>query len=376
MQFNNPLSSINSISTDNIIPVRVKDIILDKNHPEVTSGKFKPIDGIGVIKYVNLTQSINVEDTKTLPYAFPINSFNTTLPLINEVVLLVKGPRESEELSQYDYYISILGIYNDINYLPLEKESEPQDDDAPGYEYEENSKTRPLYPFNGDTIIQGRLGNSIRFGGAKSPMNTLTNNSNKQKPITILTNGHEELEVTELYVEDINKDDSSIYLTSQHTIPLKQSKVKFAGAKTRPILSDAYEGKQIILNSGRLFFNSTEEDIIFTATNSLGISSKQTFIDSEDYIGLDAKKIYLGEQAKRTEQQPVIKGEALELFLKSLLDTMIDIGKGLTKAKNGGGPIPDINLIGPSVVIAMQKLDQQINPNGASLLKSRKVYTE
>ena len=104
MQFNNPLSSINSISTDNIIPVRVKDIILDKNHPEVTSGKFKPIDGIGVIKYVNLTQSINVEDTKTLPYAFPINSFNTTLPLINEVVLLVKGPRESEELSQYDYY--------------------------------------------------------------------------------------------------------------------------------------------------------------------------------------------------------------------------------------------------------------------------------
>ena len=376
MQFSNPLSSINSTSLNSIVPVRVKDVILDKNHPEVVSGKFKAIDGIGIVKYVNLTQAIDVEDTKTLPYAFPLNSFNTTLPLINEVVLLVKGPRESEELSQYDYYISILGLYNDINYLPLEKESEPQDDDAPGFEFEENSKTRPLYPFNGDTLLQGRLGNSIRFTGAKSPKNTFTNNTNKQKPLTIITNGHEELDVTELYVEDINKDDSSIYLTSQHIIPLKQSKVKFAGAKIRPILSDVYEGKQIVLNSGRLFFNSTEEDIIFTATNSLGISSKQTFIDSEDYIGLDAKKIYLGEQAKRTEQQPVIKGEALELFLKSLLDTLIDIGKGLTKAKNSGGPIPDINLIGPSVIAATKALGKQINPNGKSLLKSTKVYTE
>ena len=376
MQFSNPLSSINSTSLNSIVPVRVKDVILDKNHPEVVSGKFKSIDGIGIVKYVNLTQAIDVEDTKTLPYAFPLNSFNTTLPLINEVVLLVKGPRESEELSQYDYYISILGLYNDINYLPLEKESEPQDDDAPGFEFEENSKTRPLYPFNGDTLLQGRLGNSIRFTGAKSPKNTFTNNTNKQKPLTIITNGHEELDVTELYVEDINKDDSSIYLTSQHIIPLKQSKVKFAGAKIRPILSDVYEGKQIVLNSGRLFFNSTEEDIIFTATNSLGISSKQTFIDSEDYIGLDAKKIYLGEQAKRTEQQPVIKGEALELFLKSLLDTLIDIGKGLTKAKNSGGPIPDINLIGPSVIAATKALGKQINPNGKSLLKSTKVYTE
>lgn len=376
MQFSNPLSSINSTSLNSIVPVRVKDVILDENHPEVVSGKFKAIDGIGIVKYVNLTQAIDVEDTKTLPYAFPLNSFNTTLPLINEVVLLVKGPRESEELSQYDYYISILGLYNDINYLPLEKESEPQDDDAPGFEFEENSKTRPLYPFNGDTLLQGRLGNSIRFTGAKSPKNTFTNNTNKQKPLTIITNGHEELDVTELYVEDINKDDSSIYLTSQHIIPLKQSKVKFAGAKIRPILSDVYEGKQIVLNSGRLFFNSTEEDIIFTATNSLGISSKQTFIDSEDYIGLDAKKIYLGEQAKRTEQQPVIKGEALELFLKSLLDTLIDIGKGLTKAKNSGGPIPDINLIGPSVIAATKALGKQINPNGKSLLKSTKVYTE
>ena len=145
MQFSNPLSSINSTSLNSIVPVRVKDVILDENHPEVVSGKFKAIDGIGIVKYVNLTQAIDVEDTKTLPYAFPLNSFNTTLPLINEVVLLVKGPRESEELSQYDYYISILGLYNDINYLPLEKESEPQDDDAPGFEFEENSKTKKSF---------------------------------------------------------------------------------------------------------------------------------------------------------------------------------------------------------------------------------------
>ena len=376
MQFNNPLSSINSTSVNSIIPVRVKDIILDENHPEIVSGKFKAIDGIGVVKYVNITQTIDVEDTKTLPYAFPLSSFNTTLPLINEVILLVKGPRESEELSQYDYYISILGIYNDINYLPLEKESEPQDDDAPGYEFEENNKTRPLYPYNGDTLVQGRLGNSIRFSGAKSPKNTLTNNTNKQKPIIILSNGHQEADADKLYIEDINKDDSSIYLTSQHSVPLEQSKVKFAGAKIRPTLSDVYEGKQIILNSGRLFFNSTEEDIIFTATNSLGISSKQTFIDSEDYIGLDAKKIYLGEQAKIRESEPVIKGDRLEILLQSLIESIKTISKGLTKAKNSGGIIPDLNTIGPELVGKMDGLLRDINPGGKSKLKSSKVYTE
>ena len=55
---------------------------------------------------------------------------------------------------------------------------------------------------------------------------------------------------------------------------------------------------------------------------------------------------------------------------------MRTISKGLTKAKNSGGIIPDLNGIGPQLVGTMSGLLKDINPGGKSSLKSSKVYTE
>jgi hypothetical protein len=358
-----------------LIPVRVKDVILDENHPEITSKKFRGIQGIGVIKYVHIDQSINTEDSKTLPFAFPLNNFSITLPLVNEVVYLVKGPREDNTVANIDYYVTIVGLYNDINYLESKNADEPSDN--PGYEYKVNQRIRPLYPFNGDTIIQSRLGSSIRFTGTRSPNSPFSNISNANKPLVIISSGHENIDDDKLYIEDVNKDQTSIYLTSHHNVPLLQIRDKYASAKDRPILADNYTGAQIVSNSGRMFFNAYKEDIQFSANKSFGVTAEQVFVDGVKYIGLDAKKIYLGQQAKLTETQPVIRGEFLEVFLNIVLTALDGVGKAMTKAKTvDQKPIPTINLEGPALRAAVRSAGEMINPNGESLLKSTKVFTE
>ena len=85
---------------------------------------------------------------------------------------------------------------------------------------------KPLLPYEGDYILEGRFGNSIRFGAtARSeviPISQSNNWSTGTKgeigdPITIIRNGQSVTLDNQGWVhtlENINTDPSSIYLTS------------------------------------------------------------------------------------------------------------------------------------------------------------------
>lgn len=354
--------------------VRVKDIILDKDHPDYP--KYGKQESIGVIKYVPVDRYTDTSSTANLNVAFPLNQSTKTLPLFNEVVYVIEGIRADSKDSKTAYYFSPVSIFNDINhnasYDKLDKSNL-----VPGYEFPLNEKKRPLYPFHGDTIIQGRHGQSIRFTGAKSFVNPFSNNINSGAPLTILTNGHTEIDPNELYIEDINKDDSSIYLTSDHIIPLEQIRTKYKGAVDRPVLAKNYKGKQILVNSGRLIFNANEDDIIMSSNNNLSLTSNYLSLDAEQAIGLDAKKIYLGEKALKFELQPVLLGNQTELFLDVLLSALGSLADALKGARTvDQKTIPRLNVNGYTLEATIQGLQNQINPNGESLLKSKKVFTE
>jgi hypothetical protein len=354
--------------------VRVKDIILDESHPDFL--KYGKGESIGIIKYVPIDRYVDTSDTSNLPPAFPLNQSIKTLPLINEVVFIVEGVRADSKDAKSTYYFSPVSIFNDINfnasYDTLDKSNL-----GPGYEFPENEKKRPLYPFHGDTILQGRHGQSIRFTGAKSFSNIFTNDSNSGSPLTILSNGHREISTADLYLEDINKDDSSIYLSSDHIIPLEQVRTKYKGIKTKPILAKNYRGKQILVNSGRLVFNAYEDDIVITSKNNLSLTSNYLSLDAEQTIGLDAKKIYLGERALKFELQPVLLGNQTELFLDTLLTALGSLADALKGARTvDQKTIPKLNVNGYTLEATIKGLQNQINPNGESLLKSKKVYTE
>lgn len=373
------ISSING--SRQIIPARVVDVILDENHPEYS--KYGGELSIGAIKFSPIDRVIDTKQGTYFPVAFNLNPSFRQFPLINEIVLILSAPSSAISVGRsteyVDYYISTVNIWNNtINQLP--DISLDQEEVDLGYEFDQNTSIKPLHPFHGDTIIEGRHGQSLRFTGARSPKNPFTNKENAGRPLTTLINGLIPVnqETPELFtIENINKDDSSIYLTSDHIIPLEQVRDKYAGSTERPILAKNFQGKQIILNSGRLIFNAKEDDMLFTSNEFFSVSSNKLSLDGVEFIGLDATKIYLGEKAVRFELEPVVLGNQLEIFLDTLLSELERLGNALTKAKTvDQKPIPTLNMEGPILKAYVKTLRNRINPNGVSQLKSKKVFTE
>lgn len=366
-------------SSKSIVAVRVVDIILDKSHPEYEL--FGREYSIGAIKYAPLDRVLDESDIRNFPVAFPLDTAIKKFPLKNEIVLIISAPSRNVSIDRtvetIQYYTDIVSIWNaSTNPSPALQSTNTEVD--LGYDYRENTAGVPLHPFNGDTIVQGRHGQGIRFAGGKSFKNTLTNNLNAGQPLTIITNGYNPSGTESgFHVEDVNKDMTSIYFASDHVIPLEQSRDKYAGATTRPILAKNYKGNQLAVNSDRLVFNAKTDDILFSAKENFNITGNNVSIDAEVNLGLDGKKIFLGERAVRFELEPVILGNQLELFLDLLLNELLRLSNALIRAKTADQKIiPVLNNEGFVMRAIIKGLRNRINPNGDSQLKSKKVFTE
>ena len=236
------------------VAVRVKDIILNIEHPQAIN--FGGYDAIGTIFFTKLDDNTPLEQTWTNinNTARPIFSFLKNYPLKNEIVLIMS----SYDKNIYNtggftnYYFPNLNIWNHPhhNALPTTKgisddaskrdykqtenglavrqiEDEGTNIDLGDY-FKEQTKIKPLLPYEGDTIIEGRFGNSIRFGSTnigesilEENKNRWSNNSTVGDPILIIRNG--QLEETDgkgwvHSIEDIDDDASSIYLTSNQKL--------------------------------------------------------------------------------------------------------------------------------------------------------------
>jgi len=357
---------------------RVYDIVLDEQHPDYSIHKT-----VGVIRY-NIFDADNFsEDPSNLFMAYPYDSTIVTFPLKGEVVEIIGGPRDDEERSDSEYktyYGRVVSGWNAVNHnsLPVGDSQEVVNTDL-GEDIEELS-INPLYPNSGDTIIDSRLGNSLRFGGYKGTKSIITDKDNDGKPYTILSNGRESNTDSLLPIaEDINKDKSSIYLVSDHLVPLKQSRIKLNSNVVKTIHTDKYRGNQILINSGRLVFNAKEEDIVFTSKDSFTVSSNDINLDGEEYISLDAKKIYLGDNSMIADTQegtpePAVLGHQLDDFLTSLLDELNRLANSFNKLKAPGNVVPIMKSASMSLKSRVKTLRGFLNNSGPSRIKSDKVF--
>jgi hypothetical protein len=347
---NNGFNSFNLLKTaDLITAVRVVSIILDENHP-----RFQDLGGwnaLGTIEYELVENSNQLIE---LPLAFPLTPNVKNYPLINEIVYLISLPNTligESNISQRPYYINIVSLWNHPHhnaYPSVANEPDPpQQKDyiqtqagsakiitneakqiLLGKTFYERPNIHPLLPFEGDYIQEGRWGNSIRLGStvAGSPSPTITNNWSEAgtngDPITIIRNGQGK-QTKEGWIpitENINNDSSSIYLTSTQKIPLIASSTSYlsysgSGAEP-PIAPNEYEGKQIILNSGRLVFNSNTEHILLSSKKSINFNSTETITaDTRKFI-IKSDKIFLGPEDLATE--PLLKGDATVKVLAEL----------------------------------------------------------
>ena len=302
---------------------RVVDVITDSFHPkyEVYGGS----QSINGILYRNLKTASSEEDDQQLRFAFCSDVNIKRVPLKSEIVEIVTLPSERRSTgpgSTKSYWSQVVPMWNHPhhNAYPDTAQYEDQESEAEfGDFFEETDKVNPLQLFPGDISIEGRHGQSIRMTGTKYDSNIWIDDSNNGEPLTIIRNGQKEAESgDESVLEDINEDKSSIYLTSDHTVELEQANEKRESWKDEPEKADKFKGSQVIINSGRLYFNAYDEHTLISAKEGIGLNAKTVSLDGEEYVGLDAKKIYLGAAALKREHEPVLKGKTSTTWLNDL----------------------------------------------------------
>jgi len=161
-------------------------------------------------------------------------------------------------------------------------------------------------------------------------------------PITIIRNGQSNIlipPVSSSTVENINNDVSSIYLTSTQQLPLIASStndyLSYGESEDTPEASNTYEGSQIILNSGRLFFNTKGDHLMLSSAKSINLNANQSInLDTVGPITLQSSEIKLG--SSDADESALLGDTTVELLqsLLSDLKNLFDI-VGLQLGNNG-----------------------------------------
>jgi hypothetical protein len=315
-------------------------------------------------------------DIKKFPFAYQGSAQNRTLPLNKEIVTLYTGadPGSIDNPGKTrTYWKEVVNVWNHPhhNAAPDTLQDNWQDDLLKGFP--EQKTINPLIANPGDTLIEGRLGQSIRFGGSKGA-STYIDDSNNGKPVIIISNGQVTTKNgSDLIEENVNEDFNSLYFFSDHKSILKSANNKRDSYDVVPLKSDEYIGNQVILNGGRLFLNAKEDSTFISAKESIGLNARTVNLDATDYFCVDSKKIYLGKKARTSSgNEPVILGTQLQNWLETLLDTLENVGSAMSTATAvSGGPVTNLVTTGPELKAVARSLKAQIKQ-----FQSKKVFTE
>ena len=221
---------------------------------------------------------------------------------------------------------------------------------------------KSLLPFDGDRIFQGRQGNSLRFSTTTKLYNNINEWSsvgNEYDPITILTNGFDSNSKDVYYVEKINKDLSSIYLTSTQSIPLKTDKTGVLNNLTNPIEISKYIGPQVIINSDRVILNSKKDEVMLFAKTNIELNTKNIInLNADERIHLNSKAVFLGPYDATHQPQPLLLGNNTSILLSNIISSLYDLGCNLSAVVGSpeGAPALDINSAGETLMNDLEKI--------------------
>ena len=378
------------------LAVRVTSIILDNQH--VRFNDFGQWNSIGRIFFTRITSPNQAPDPTENETAQPLFPNTKHYPLINEIVYIMSLPdssnAESPNATSF-YYFNPINVWNSVSHNgipePFEStlpESQQRDIEqikggAPkkvtdggvkinlGSTFTENSSSKSLLPYEGDIIQEGRFGQSLRYGSTVpfanivNPWSTPTISGSNGDPITLIRNGQHEDDnpawVPQL--EDINKDKSSLYLTSTQQIPIEVSDSGSKGYYTYdsslkpPTEPNIFAGEQIILNSGRLLFNAKTDSILLTSADSIKINSLNNVIVESPITVVQSKEIFLGDKAS----EPVILGDKFLSSFSRLLTQIITVAGVLQTPIGSGIPFtPNAPIAGAATQLFSEANNMQL----------------
>ena len=349
----------------------VLDVILDEQHPLVTERKVG-VGKVGNIKFIPMNQGF-LEGKDSDYYAAPLDKNFTTLPVKNEKVDIFKSTtgyfyrrgndnvtpnvdNESSAIEKFFSGISNTGDnsktgddYSSTANTGIANKSDANSGEDTGYgdvfEDDNWQSIHKLKLYEGDTLIESRFGQSIRFSGYNNEIDSLS-------PSIIIRNrennkSQNDTEAGNTTVEDINKDGSVIVLSGgERKLEFQPGVVDDGGStnfKQKPNSFGDYpselKGDQILINSGRVIISSKESEMIFYSKGNYGfisdgaisIDNKEgafmsfgddTFIttNNNDFnITSGTGEIHLGNSSN---EEKMAKGETLVDILGELIDAI------------------------------------------------------
>lgn len=243
--------------------------------------------------------------------AKPSNINMKQIPLVGEFVLVYKTFNQQATTNRWRetwYYVTSIDVQSSINSNLLPGLS--NGDDQENIDNTESGKTfkqksiSPLQPFEGDLMIEGRFGNSIRFG---STITTYPERYYYKKPkyvgkadgdpIIMLSNGRVNPANKEFVVEDIDTDASSLYLTSTQNVDMAMS-----NPLTR---TNDFQGSHLLGVGDRVVLRAKTDVVILDAKRGIILNTPD-----EVRIGTDSA------------DQPLMHGDLVVEFLNDLLSAL------------------------------------------------------
>jgi hypothetical protein len=376
--FITPSSKSSSASSYQV--VKVFGVLLNENTP--SKEQFDRAGGwssIGAIFYQDYQLSKNKTsvDLNTCNIALPLDPNLKNYPLVGETVILVDGPSYSTQNVNSlggKYYTGVINIWNNT------QQNSPGNDTL-GKTFTENADIRSLLPFEGDYIIQGRKGAGIRFGSTVPLYSDISEWSRNGRPdgdpITILVNGYITTDTGSLApnIEEVNKEMSSIYMTSTQTLPLIPG-ASIINPINPSLAPSKYVNSQIILNSDRVTINSKKDEVLLFAKTNLELNTDNIInLNAGQYIHLNTGKILLGTKSDNTvPDEPVLLGGQTHDLLLEVCNTLQRLAgylaSAVTVSSDGALPIPAVNDGGTQLFNDVTNLIDKLGT-----IQSNKVFT-
>jgi len=392
---NSPNKTPNAGGIKGIVYGRVVDIILDDTHEKFD--EYGGYAGLGTILFKSVkkpTTTPTSTGTSAIPYFPNIKNY----PLIGEIVPILFLPSlgiGSNTNATEAYYLPPTNIWNNPHQNAFPSSTPLPDSQAKNYSqttlgspsvvsneevainlgktFEEKSNIHPLQVFEGDTILEGRWGNTIRLGSTVKDQNSWSSVGTNGDPIIILKAGSDPNNTEDAWIpeiEDVDKDRSSIYMTSCQQIPLKNTLSDYSSYTSYiPSPPDQYAGNQVLLNSGRLMFNANQDHIVLSSklTISFNAGKGYNFDTPANFVVKTGTTIRLGD---KQAPHPLLKGDVT-------IDILSDLVKELTKFVSLFKTTPSPYL--PQVKAAAAILEPKLNALNNQLrtqTKSSKTFTK
>jgi len=276
------------------------------------------------------------------------------IPIAGEVVILLKGPTAYNSYlgtGQEYYFTNPVSIQSSVHHNGLPGVSETlgknTSNDTQSRENSQvgvpnkkkESKTtidptfgerldvRPVQPYSGDIIIEGRWGQSIRFGSSIDerpeypiPPYWKPGLGNIGNPILVISNGNvaNKVKTNHFISENPDLDDASIWMTSGQSVRFTPGSTYTPSIKDKSVdlyIKNQFGGNQVIIASDRIIFNARKQELIAFSKEGIGLSSEKAIsIDGKQVVEAESKRINLGINAK----SPILLGDRTMDWLNEL----------------------------------------------------------